>query len=53
MQKFYCKVLVWSIMKLVNREKTYQARCDKLNKIVNYLVDAYSDYSRRVSTNEC
>lgn len=48
MDKLYCKVLVWSIMRLVNRQKTYQARCKRLNQLVNWLVDVYSDYSKEV-----
>lgn len=46
MDKFYARVLRWSIMKLVNRQKTYQKRCNVLNNIINALVDAYSDYSK-------
>ena len=46
MDKLYCKLLTWSIMRLVNRQKTYQARCERLNTLVNWLVDVYSDYSR-------
>lgn len=45
MDKIYCKLIAWSIMKLVNRQKTYRDRCDRLNKIVNWLVDTYSDYT--------
>ena len=44
--KIYCKVLAWSIMRLVNRQKNYHDRCDRLNRIVNWLVDVYSDYSK-------
>ena len=46
MDKFYYTILSWAIMKLVNRQKTYQERCDKLNKIINALVDVYYDYSK-------
>jgi len=46
MEKLYCKLLAWSIMRLVNRQKTYHDRCDRLNRIVNWLVDVYSDYSK-------
>ena len=44
-EKFYSMLLGWSIMKLVNRQKTFQARCDKLNTIINKLIDVYCDYS--------
>lgn len=44
-EKFYSMLLGWSIMKLVNRQKTFQARCDKLNNIINKLIDVYCDYS--------
>lgn len=41
MDKLYARVLRWSIMKLVNRQKTYQKRCN-----------VYSDYSKEVKVNE-
>ena len=46
MDKFYCSLIAWSIMRLVNKQKTYHDRCDRLNRIVNWLVDVYSDYSK-------
>lgn len=45
MEKLYIKLLAWSIMRIVNRQKTYQARCERLNVIVNWLLDIYSDYN--------
>ena len=50
MEKLYCKLLAWSIMRLVNRQKTYCDRCDRLNKIVNWLIDVYSDYKKEGKT---
>lgn len=51
-ETFYCKVLTWSIKKLVNRQKTYQARCEKLNNIINSLVDVYCDYTKGGHVND-
>lgn len=45
-EKFYCWVLAKTINKLVCLEKTYQGRCDRLNTIINVLVDFYCDYSK-------
>lgn len=45
-EKFYSMLLGWSIMKLVNRQKTFKARCDKLNTIINKLIDVYYDYQQ-------
>ena len=44
MDKFYCKILTWSINRLVNRQKTYQGRVNRLNNIINALVDEYCEY---------
>lgn len=52
MNKLYTRVLRWSIMKLVNRQKTYQKRCNVLNNIINSLVNVYSDYSKEGKVNE-
>ena len=49
MDNFYALVLAWSIKKLVNRQKTYYARCNKLNNIINGLVDIYCDYTKGCS----
>ena len=46
MDKIYGLLLTWSITRLVNRQKTYQERCYKLNNIINALVDVYCDYSK-------
>lgn len=45
-ETIYSRVLAWSIKKLVNRQKTYQGRCEKLNNIINSLVDVYCDYTK-------
>lgn len=50
MDKFYCKILTWSINKLVNRQKTYQGRLNRLNNIINTLVDVYCDYRKEGKT---
>lgn len=50
MEKLYCKLLVWAIMKLVNKHKTFQERCDKLNRIINWLIDVYADYKKEGKT---
>ena len=47
MDKLYCKLLTWSINKLVNRQKTYQGRVNRLNNIINALVDEYYEYTHR------
>ena len=46
MDNFYSIILAWSIKKLVNRQRTYQDRCRKLNNIINGLVDVYCDYKK-------
>lgn len=46
MEFVYTVLLAWCIKKLVNRQKTYQARCNKLNNIINSLVDIYCDYTK-------
>lgn len=46
-EKLYMFLIGWSIMRLVNRQKTFKERCDKLNSIINKLVDVYCDYSHR------
>lgn len=46
MDSFYTLLLAWTIKKLVNRQKTYQERCSKLNNIINSLVDLYCDYTK-------
>lgn len=46
MNNVYTIILAWAIKHLVNREKTYQARCNKLNNIINSLVDVYCDYTK-------
>lgn len=51
MDKIYIKLLTWSIMRLVNRQKTYTDRIRKLNNIINALVDVYSDY--KGASHEC
>ena len=48
METVYTLVLAWSIKKLVNRQKTYQKRCEKLNNIINGLLDVYCDYAKGV-----
>ena len=47
MDKLYCKILTWSINRLVNRQKTYQGRVNRLNNIINALVDEYCEYIHR------
>ena len=51
-ENFYSRVLAWSIKKLVNRQKTYQGRCEKLNNIINSLVDIYCDYTKGGNVND-
>lgn len=51
MENVYTILLAWSIKKLVNRQKSYQKRCEKLNNIINSLVDLYCDYSKGGSIN--
>lgn len=51
MENLYFKLLAWSIMKLVNRQKTYTDRIRKLNNIINGLIDVYTDY--RGGLHEC
>ena len=46
MEFVYTIILAWSIKKLVNRQKTYQSRCEKLNNIINSLVDLYCNYTK-------
>lgn len=50
MDILYCKLLIWSINRLVNRQKTYQGRLDRLNTIINFLVDEYCDYQKEGKT---
>lgn len=51
MEKIYARLLTWSIMKLVNRQKTYTQRINKLNNIINGLIDVYADY--KGGSHEC
>lgn len=48
MDKFYARILIWSINRLVCKQKTYQGRLNRLNNIINFLVYVYSDYSKGV-----
>lgn len=50
MDKLYAKILIWSINRLVNRQKTYQGRLDRLNTIINFLVDVYCEYQKEGKT---
>ena len=52
MNNVYTIILAWSIKKLVNRQKTYQARCNKLNNIINSLIDVYCDYTKGGHVND-
>lgn len=52
MENVYAIILAWSIKKLVNRQKSYQQRCEKLNNIINSLVDLYCNYTKEVTIND-